>query len=97
MKILPDLDSEGALVRYGSQIRRSLDTDKDGKADKFDVILDGFGIQDSHLMPYQMGDPWQFPHPPGCLSAAAAGKAACGRSGRCAGCRCQITPFPNAR
>jgi putative membrane-bound dehydrogenase-like protein len=51
--ILPDLDGNGALVHYGSQIRRYLDTNKDGKADKFDVILDGFGIQDSHLMPHQ--------------------------------------------
>lgn len=51
--ILPDLDGHGALVHYGSQIRRYVDTDNDGKADKFDVILDGFGIQDSHLMPHQ--------------------------------------------
>ncbi len=51
--ILPDLDGNGALVQYGSQIRRYLDTNKDGRADKFDVILDGFGIQDSHLMPHQ--------------------------------------------
>jgi putative heme-binding domain-containing protein len=51
--ILPDLDGNGALVQYGSQIRRYVDTDRDGKADKFDVILDGFGIQDSHLMPHQ--------------------------------------------
>ena len=56
LEILPDLDGEGALVRYGSQIRRYLDTDKDGKADQFDVILDSFGsfgIQASHLMSHQ--------------------------------------------
>lgn len=51
--ILPDLDGNGALVHYGTQIRRYVDTNKDGKADKFDVVLDGFGIQDSHLMPHQ--------------------------------------------
>jgi putative membrane-bound dehydrogenase-like protein len=51
--VLPDLDGNGAFVHYGSQIRHYVDTDKDGKADKFDVILDGFGIQDSHLMPHQ--------------------------------------------
>jgi putative membrane-bound dehydrogenase-like protein len=51
--LLPDLDGNGVIVQYGTQIRRYLDTDKDGKADRFDVILEGFGIQDSHLMPHQ--------------------------------------------
>ena len=51
--LLPDLDGNGAFVQYGSQIRRYFDTDKDGKADKFDVVLEGFGIQDSHLLPHQ--------------------------------------------
>ncbi|OYV07300.1 MAG: hypothetical protein CFE26_01735 [Verrucomicrobiales bacterium VVV1] len=51
--VLPDLDGNGAFVHHGSQIRHYVDTDKDGKADKFDVILEGFGIQDSHLMPHQ--------------------------------------------
>ena len=51
--LLPDLDGNGAFVHYGSQIRHYVDTDKDGKADKFDVVLEGFGIQDSHLMPHQ--------------------------------------------
>ena len=51
--LLPDLDGNGVIVQYGTQIRRYLDTDKDGKADKFDVLLDGFGIQDSHLLPHQ--------------------------------------------
>lgn len=51
--ILPDPKGETVLVHNGSQIRRYKDTDGDGKADKFDVILDGFGIQDSHLMPHQ--------------------------------------------
>lgn len=51
--ILPDLDGAGAIVQYGSQIRHYLDTDKDGGADTFKVVLEGFGIQDSHLMPHQ--------------------------------------------
>lgn len=51
--LLPDLDGNGALVHYGSQIRHYLDTNHDGKSDKFDVVLEGFGIQDSHLMPHQ--------------------------------------------
>jgi putative heme-binding domain-containing protein len=51
--LLPDLDGNGAFVHYGSEIRRYVDTNGDGKADKFDVILEGFGIQDSHLMPHQ--------------------------------------------
>lgn len=51
--LLPDLDGNGAIVHYGSQIRHYRDTDGDGKADRFDVVLEGFGIQDSHLMPHQ--------------------------------------------
>lgn len=51
--LLPDLDGNGALVQHGNQIRRYVDTNGDGKADRFDVVLDGFGFQDSHLMPHQ--------------------------------------------
>lgn len=51
--ILPGLDGNSALVHHGSQIRRYVDADGDGKSDRFDVVLDGFGIQDSHLMPHQ--------------------------------------------
>ncbi|MGC4013587.1 MAG: DUF1080 domain-containing protein [Luteolibacter sp.] len=51
--LLPDLDGNGAFVHHGNQIRHYVDTNGDGKADKFDVVLDGFGIQDSHLMPHQ--------------------------------------------
>ncbi len=51
--LLPDLDGTGALVQHGSQIRHYHDTNHDGKADGFDVILEGFGTQDSHLMPHQ--------------------------------------------
>ena len=44
LEILPDLDGLRARWPASSQIRRYLDTDKDGKADQFAVILDSFGI-----------------------------------------------------
>ncbi|MDB6175408.1 MAG: hypothetical protein JWL59_4719 [Chthoniobacteraceae bacterium] len=43
----------GAYVHHGSEIKFLSDTDGDGKADKSEVILGGFGTQDSHLMPHQ--------------------------------------------
>jgi putative membrane-bound dehydrogenase-like protein len=43
----------GALVQYGTEIREYFDTDGDGKADGHEVILEGFGTQDSHLFPHQ--------------------------------------------
>jgi putative membrane-bound dehydrogenase-like protein len=43
----------GTFVQHGTEIRRYHDKDGDGKADGFEVILDGFGIQDSHLFPHQ--------------------------------------------
>jgi putative heme-binding domain-containing protein len=49
--VLPYRD--GALVQYGTQIRYERDTDGDGKADRHDVVLEGFGVQDSHLFPHQ--------------------------------------------
>jgi putative membrane-bound dehydrogenase-like protein len=55
--VLPE--ENAALVQYGSEIRRYIDDDKDGKADRFETILEGFGIQDSHLFPHQ------FEHAPG--------------------------------
>ncbi|MDB6077533.1 MAG: hypothetical protein JWO82_1280 [Akkermansiaceae bacterium] len=51
--LLPDLDGQGALIHYGSQIRHYVDSNGDGKADRYEVVLDGFGTQDSHLMPHQ--------------------------------------------
>ncbi len=44
---------DGALVQHGSQIRHYKDTNNDGKADTHTVVLEGFGIQDSHLFPHQ--------------------------------------------
>ncbi|MFT6181866.1 MAG: putative membrane-bound dehydrogenase-like protein [Akkermansiaceae bacterium] len=49
--ILPWKD--GALVQYGHEIRHYHDSNNDGKADRFDPILTGFGVQDSHLFPHQ--------------------------------------------
>jgi putative membrane-bound dehydrogenase-like protein len=49
--ILPYKD--GAFVQYGADIRFYRDTNGDGRADKHDVILTGFGTQDSHLFPHQ--------------------------------------------
>jgi putative membrane-bound dehydrogenase-like protein len=55
--VLPTDD--GVLVQHGPEIRRYRDSDGDGKADGFEVVLEGFGIQDSHLFPHQ------FEHAPG--------------------------------
>jgi putative membrane-bound dehydrogenase-like protein len=43
----------GVYVQHGPDIVLLSDTDGDGKADKRDVILSGFGVQDSHLFPHQ--------------------------------------------
>lgn len=43
----------GAYVQHGPDIVFLSDADGDGKADKRDVILTGFGVQDSHLFPHQ--------------------------------------------
>jgi putative membrane-bound dehydrogenase-like protein len=49
--ILPYKD--GCYVQHGPDIVFLRDTDGDGKADKREVILTGFGVQDSHLFPHQ--------------------------------------------
>ncbi|MBI2479087.1 MAG: DUF1080 domain-containing protein, partial [Planctomycetia bacterium] len=49
--ILPYRD--GAYVQYGPDIRFYRDTDGDGCADQHEVVLTGFGTQDSHLFPHQ--------------------------------------------
>jgi putative membrane-bound dehydrogenase-like protein len=43
----------GALVQHGHDIRYYADRNHDGKADGHEVLLTGFGIQDSHLFPHQ--------------------------------------------
>ena len=49
--ILPYQD--GCYTQHGHDIVLLRDTDGDGKADKREVILTGFGVQDSHLFPHQ--------------------------------------------
>ena len=49
--VLPYRD--GVFVGHGRDILFLRDTDGDGKADKREVVLTGFGIQDSHLFPHQ--------------------------------------------
>jgi putative heme-binding domain-containing protein len=49
--VLPHQD--GAFVQYGGQIRFYRDANGDGRADGHDVVLEGFGVQDSHLFPHQ--------------------------------------------
>lgn len=51
MSVLPLEHS--AIVQHGSEILRLDDTDRDGRADKREVLLRGFGIEDSHLMPHR--------------------------------------------
>jgi putative membrane-bound dehydrogenase-like protein len=43
----------GVYVQHGPDILFLSDTNGDGRADKRDVILTGFGVQDSHLFPHQ--------------------------------------------
>ena len=44
---------DGAIVQYGADLRHYPDTNGDGRADKHEVVLTGFGTQDSHLFPHQ--------------------------------------------
>lgn len=44
---------DGVFVQHGAEIVHLRDTDRDGRADTREVILSGFGIGDSHLMPHQ--------------------------------------------
>jgi len=43
----------GLLLGQGPEILFLKDTDGDGRADTREVVLSGFGIQDSHLMPHR--------------------------------------------
>ncbi len=55
--VLPYKD--GAIVQHGHEVVFLRDADGDGKADKREVLLSGFGVQDSHLFPHQFTRaPW---------------------------------------
>ena len=51
LSVLPLRD--GAFMQYGPEIRFYRDTNGDGRADKHETVLEGFGVQDSHLFPHQ--------------------------------------------
>jgi putative heme-binding domain-containing protein len=51
--ILPWGNGDTCYVQHGHDLKLYKDTNGDGKADTFEVILTGFGVQDSHLFPHQ--------------------------------------------
>ena len=51
MALLPEQDS--VLIGQGPEILRLIDEDGDGRADRRELVLSGFGIQDSHLLPHR--------------------------------------------
>ena len=50
---LPWGNGDKCYALHGHDILLLTDTDGDGKADKREVVLTGFGVQDSHLFPHQ--------------------------------------------
>ncbi len=51
--ILPWGGGDTCYVQHGHDLKLYKDSNGDGKADSFDVVLTGFGVQDSHLFPHQ--------------------------------------------
>lgn len=51
--ILPWGNGDSCYVQHGHDLKLFKDTNGDGRADTHEVILTGFGIQDSHLFPHQ--------------------------------------------
>ncbi len=51
--LLPWGNGDSAYVQHGHDLKLFKDTDGDGKADTHEVVLTGFGVQDSHLFPHQ--------------------------------------------
>ncbi|MGV3659140.1 MAG: PVC-type heme-binding CxxCH protein [Prosthecobacter sp.] len=51
--ILPWGNGDTCYVQHGHDLKLYKDINGDGKADTFDVVLTGFGVQDSHLFPHQ--------------------------------------------
>ncbi len=55
LALLPTAGANGdeVLIGQGPHILRLKDEDGDGRSDSREVVLTGFGIQDSHLMPHR--------------------------------------------
>lgn len=51
--ILPWGAGDTCYIQHGHDLKIFKDTNGDGKADTHEVILTGFGVQDSHLFPHQ--------------------------------------------
>ncbi len=51
--ILPWGAGDTCYVQHGHDLKLYKDTNGDGKADSFHIVLTGFGVQDSHLFPHQ--------------------------------------------
>ncbi|MGA0133325.1 MAG: PVC-type heme-binding CxxCH protein [Opitutales bacterium] len=84
--VLPYRD--GAVVQHGHDVVFLRDTDGDGAADRREVLLAGFGIQDSHLFPHQ------FTRAPWGWFWLAQGAFNSGKVGTTKG---DVTDFPNTR
>ncbi len=51
--ILPWGNGDTCYIQHGHDLKLFKDTNGDGQADTFDIVLTGFGVQDSHLFPHQ--------------------------------------------
>ncbi|SKA92788.1 putative membrane-bound dehydrogenase domain-containing protein [Prosthecobacter debontii] len=51
--ILPWGNGDTCYIQHGHDLKLFKDTNGDGQADTHEVVLTGFGVQDSHLFPHQ--------------------------------------------
>ncbi|MBB5037385.1 DUF7133 domain-containing protein [Prosthecobacter dejongeii] len=51
--ILPWGNGDTCYIQHGHDLKLFKDTDGDSRADTHEVLLTGFGVQDSHLFPHQ--------------------------------------------
>jgi putative membrane-bound dehydrogenase-like protein len=51
--ILPWGNGDTCYIQHGHDLKLYKDINGDGKADTFEILLTGFGVQDSHLFPHQ--------------------------------------------